>query len=128
MATAPLDRAIRIAPLQHFVWNIRWPNRTVAATGATLGKCEKTPGAPQNGRGDCPAKDPRLTRPQNPNGAARSVSPQKRSRLDVVRPNSTRKVMASDGDCALRSAIRNRFVPPLCLGSKGSYAGKQGEP
>src|SRR5260221_5038826 len=62
---------------------------------------------------------------QGPNGTVEATGAgsfrlaSKRSRLDVVRPNSTRMVMASDGDWRLVVGHTNRFVPPLCLEHQG---------
>src|SRR5260221_13802851 len=62
---------------------------------------------------------------QGPNGTVEATGAgsfrlaSKRSRLDVVRPNSTRMVMASDGDWRLEVGHTNPFVPPLCLEHQG---------
>ena len=77
-----------------------------------MGKCGKTPGAPHNG--DCPTKDLRLARPQNPIGAARSSGLKNPVALMSSARTEPAWIMVSDGDCTLRSAIRiasfHRFV------------------
>jgi len=59
-----------------------------------------------SGSGDCPAKHRVSFKLKDWNGATRFTPAPKRSRLGIAHPNSAPKVMASDGDYALRSVTR----------------------